>query len=290
MGSDAHASKASLSHTVFGTSSEYHAKSYDLGGEWGEGTAIVNTRYSAGHVLHENFSMRSVHLGHRFQGLRSQPTLKAGVFDRTFRGESTRVGLFSLSGEELLKKFHYVYQVGYLPMSEEFQSTFTVREILRGGNISLGGSYRWADKWRSTFYLQNHFFNDDNTRLNHDTGLFYGLSTGDPWIWVGAGAGRMSNTKIDAGYWTPLEFYNLGPRLDMAFSFYEKWRFLWGLNLNWFKDVKTGEGTGYYSMSKLFYKLTPGLEAYAALESIQSQQDGNVWKSSATTVGIAGSW
>lgn len=235
--------------------------------------------------------MNRVSLGYRFRGIRTFPVLKAGVLSRNYEGQTTNVPIVTVRGEGVVhKKWYFNYQLGYVPMSEEFQTQFTVREILRGGSAIFGGSYLWSEKWRSTYYLQNYFFNDDNTRLNHDVALFYGLAPGDPWIWVGIGAGRLSNTNTTNGYWVPLEFYTIGPRLDLAFSFREKFRFTTGLNLNYFNDVKSGTGTGYYLNSKLLYKINSSIDLYTGVESIQSKQLGNVWRSNGITVGLTGRW
>lgn len=284
-------SEANLTHTVFGTSSQYHSKSWDLSGAFDEGNVFIDARNSQGTVVHKNFSVNRVSIGHRFNGLRTTPAIRIGVLSREYDGNKTNIPVMTLRGEENIKdKFYYTYTFGYVPMTEEFQTAYTVKEILRGGFAGVGGSYRWSEKWRSTFYFQHYFFNDKNTRLNHDVGLFYGIAPGDPWIWVGVGAGRLSNSNINLPYWVPLEFYTIGPRLDISFSFFEKWRFSSGLNLNYFNDVKTGEGTGYYMNSKLLYKISPTFDLYSGVESIQSKQFGNTWKSNGVSVGVIGKW
>ena len=280
-----------FSHSQLNTSSFYHSKVFDLSAHALDGGLQIGLKKSDGYVQHEDFSVRSVTLGHRFNNFKSKPSLKLGYFSRTFVNQSVAVGLIQIQGDESTnEKFNYSYQLGYVPMSEEFQTAYTVREILRGGNITFGGSYRWGDRWRSTFFLQHFSFNDNNTRSNDDLGLLYGIAPGDPWFWVGIGASRMSNTNTKLPYWVPLEFYTLGPRFDLAFSLGEKFKFVSGLNLNYFKDVRVGEGRGYYSMTKLTYKVSPTLDFFTGLESIQSQQLGRTWKSSDLSLGISGSW
>ncbi len=282
--------KINLSGTTFGNASQYHSKSGDLSGDFRDGMILMGARFSEGFVFHENFQVKSFSLGHRFRSIETKPVLSVGGLDRRFRSDNVTVPLAVTRGLYEGKKLYLSYQFGYIPMTEEFQTQRTVSDILRGGNITVGGSYKFADKWRGTYYLQNYFFNDNNTRLNHDVGMFYGIAPGDPWIWVGIGGGRMSNTKINSGYWTPLEFYSIGPRLDVSFSFWQKYRFSSGLNLNYFKDVQTGDGIGYYTMNRLHYKVNGNLEPYIQVESIQSEQSGNVWRSHGITLGVLGTF
>lgn len=280
--------KTSLSHTVFGTSSEYHSRAFDFVGEIDDGTALIEARRADGYVLHEDFTMNRATIGHKFS-FPTGPSLRVGYLTRSYKNSASSAPIMSIKGEHNFSdKLFLNYHFGYVPMSEEFQTAFTVREILRGGLGVLGGSYRWSEYWRSTYYFQHYFFNDGNTRMNHDVGLFYGISRGDPWIWVGLGVSRMTNSKTDQGYWTPLEFYTFGPRFDVSFSFLTRYRFATGLNINYFKDVKTGEGTGYYLNSKFYGRLNKYWEAYTGVESIQSQQFGNVWKSNGISIGIIG--
>lgn len=237
--------KGNFSHTVFGTSSEYHTRAFDFSGEIDDGEALIDGRKADGYVLHKNFTMTRVTIGHKFN-YKTNPSLRAGYLSRSYNQTTSSVPILSLRGEqEYSEKLFFNYHFGYVPMSEEFQTAFTVREILRGALGVIGGSYRWSEYWRSTFYLQHYYFNDQNFRVNHDVGLFYGIARGEPWIWVGLGASRMSNTQTTRGYWVPLEFYTFGPRFDVAFAIGERFRFSTGLNLNYFKDVRIGEGTGY---------------------------------------------
>ena len=283
--------KLSFYHTNFNTSSEYHAQSLDLDSSFIKGFVSADARFTEGIVSRRDFRSKRFALGHKFTNWASMPTLRIGVLERDFEGDKVSVPVATLRGENTLyDKLYFTYSFGYSPMSEEFQTLYTVQEILRGSHAIVGGSYRLHEKWRTTFYFQHYFFNDDNTRMNHDLALFYGIAPGDPWIWVGFGASRMKNSATDRPYWVPLEFYNIGPRLDVSFKILEKLRFVGGINFNYFNDVRSGDGTGYYSNTRLLYKFSESLEFFSGLESIQSQQSGNVWKSSAVSIGLTGTF
>ena len=282
---------STLLFSTISTASQFKANTIEARSTSLSSKLLFSYRASEGAVLHKDFKMETFSLGYQFQNIRSKPILTAGLVGRDIRSNYVDAGVASVRGEDtVFDKLYFSYLLGLITMSEEFQTLYTVDTILRGETARLGGSYRWSEKWRSTFYLQEFFLNDGNTRSNHDLGLFYGLATGDPWIWVGVGAGRLSNSIQNRGYWTPLEFYTIGPRLDLALTFWDDWKFLTGLNLNYFKDVTTGEGKGYYATSKLTYKVFKVFELFAALESIQSEQFGRVWKSNAVTGGVTGNW
>lgn len=291
LGLKARASSATLTHTVLGTSTDFSLKAWELSSTALDERLLLDVRQGGGFSFHEEYKTEKYLMGSKFSSLISKPVLRVGTFGREFRGEKVSVFNGSLKGDGVVReKFTYSYSLGYLTFAEEYQNTFTIGEILRGQFAGAGGSYRIGEKWRSTFNFQHFFLNDDNTRLNHDLGIFYGISTGDPWIWIGVGASRMSNSDFERPYWAPLEFYNVGPRLDLSFSVREKFRFSSGLNLNYFNDVKSGDGIGYYSMTRVSYRLSPSFDAVASLESIQSQQAGNTWKGYSSSVGLKGNW
>ena len=291
LSSKARAGVAGVTHTVLGTSTELRMKSWELNTASTDDRLLLELRDGEGSSFHENYKTNKYLIGTKLSSIVSNPVLRVGAFGREFRQEKVSVFNGSLKGEGLVgEKLTYAYTLGYLTFAEEYQNTFTLREILRGQFAGVGGSYRLSDRWRSTYSFQHFFLNDGNTRLNHDLGIFYGIETGDPWIWVGVGTSRMSNSNFERPYWAPLEFYNVGPRLDLSFSIREKLRFSSGLNLNYFNDVKSGDGIGYYSMTRVSYRISPSFDAYSRLESIQSQQAGNIWKGYSTSVGLKGNW
>lgn len=250
---------------------------------------FIDGRYTDGAIEQVDFASKRYGAGYQFSKIRTKPTVRVGMVDQRYQGKDTKTVEAWVKGEETIKeKFFYTYSLAYLTFSEQLQTPYTLTELLRGSAVELGGSYAISERWRTTFSVKEFHYNDSNSRRDQDAALFYGIAPGDPWIWAGLGVSHMTNSNDELPYWVPKEFWVIGPRFDIAFTFWDKYFFATGLNLNYFNDVRAGTGTGYYSFSKLKRKMSSSLDLVFTAESIQSEQQGNFWKSSGVGIGLQG--
>ncbi len=170
-------------------------------------------------------------------------------------------------------------ELGRAYMAETLQSTASMQGYLRSNYYMLSAQHRVADSWRVLGFVKNNYLNDGNIKLNSDISLMYGISPSWPWIWLGVGGEWIKNSKPNQPYWTPREFYSYGPRLDIAAPINDRFSYAFGFNINRFKDIDFGLGSGYYFNSKLIYQKKDTSKYELRLESIESKQNGNSWKS-----------
>lgn len=214
-------------------------------------------------------------------------TLAPGIANRTVddRSDSQSFDGFAKINSAK-KKWVYNLEIGRRVFADEIQSLFSVQENLKGDYYRASVQHRIHDNWKASLWNKAYFLSDDNQRSHTDVAVMYGVSPTWPWIWVGFGYEFMSHTKDNQSYWSPREFYSYGPRLDVSAPIKGKLSFAGGINLNQFRDIDFGQGEGYYLSSKLIYGEYKKTQYALGIELIQSEQNGNIWRSQAGTLGV----
>ncbi|MBY0415429.1 MAG: hypothetical protein K2Q18_14750 [Bdellovibrionales bacterium] len=283
--------KYTVTHNNLKTSNQYRYYSWDYSIELFNGAAIFGTNFIEGHSFQKNFVGKNFFLGHRYNTLYTKPELFLSYFnwENAEKKSNTLSGL--VNGVFLAQeKLNVSYQVGYTSMTQELQTNFFDERIIKSVTAIFKGNLLLNTSWRGTFNFKNYFLSDKNTRLNHDLGLMYGIGQGDPWIWLGVGGSRLSNSKMSEGYWSPDELFTIGPRLEVTFSFLQRMNFTTEAFINYLKASDTKSDFGFNTLSKVGLKLNPNLDSYVSFECIQSQQYGGIWRSSGFSLGLSGNW
>lgn len=135
----------------------------------------------------------------------------------------------------------------------------------------------WENKLTVKIDYNTHFLKEDNKRTYFDGEIMYALMTYPHWIRVGFGHHTLDYTQSSSSYWSPLDFYAFGPRVDLSFVLKEVWQLYLGGNYSWFEENQTFKGDGYYMRTGLKYGLREDLNFDLAYERNESIQNNNSW-------------
>ena len=189
--------------------------------------------------------------------------------------------------EESYNKWTASVEAGHGVFADSLQTDYAVQHLIQGPEAQINLSVRPLKRVRASLIQKLFFFNDANRRTDGDLSVMYGLSPDWPWIWVGAGYERLTDSNSNQGhYWAPRVFEDIGPRIDLAVPIYGALSYLMGLNFNWFRDIDYGTGFGYYGTAKLQYGQSDGRHCYFGIESIESKQGAGKWSSLAWNAGV----
>jgi len=189
--------------------------------------------------------------------------------------------------EESREKWTLAFEVGHSVFADSLQTDYAVTNLLHGPSAQFNLLIRPAKTVRAVYTQKIFYFNDANRRTDGDVSVMYGLSPDWPWIWVGAGYERLTDSNSNLGhYWAPRIFEDIGPRIDLAVPLYGPLSYMMGLNFNWFRDIDFGTGFGYYGTAKIQCGQSDGRHAYVGIETIESKQAANKWSSLAWSAGV----
>ncbi|MCR9205905.1 MAG: hypothetical protein NXH75_15080 [Halobacteriovoraceae bacterium] len=125
-------------------------------------------------------------------------------------------------------------------------------------------------------YIRNNLENDISRNFM-DSEIMVALMKYPHWIRVGIGYHTMDYNKNTITYWSPLDFYAWGPRVDLSYVFNEKIQVYFGGNYSWFEENKTFSGGGYYLRTGMRYGLREDFNIDASYERNESIQNNNSW-------------
>ncbi len=97
------------------------------------------------------------------------------------------------------------------------------------------------------------------------------------WIRIGFGYHTLDYNKNSNSYWSPLDFYSFGPRIDLSFLFREVVQLYFGGNYSWFEENETFSGDGYYMRTGIKYGIREDFMVDLAYERNESIQNNNSW-------------
>lgn len=165
-----------------------------------------------------------------------------------------------------------------------------VSNALAATTYGIDLTYHPYERWRLVSRNTYRVYSDTNERKDTDTSILYGISTGVPWIWVGAGVEYLSFLKPESTYWTPDRFSAYGPRFEGDFPIEGNFSVAGGLNINRNQQDGLEGGWGYYASAKLRYGTREGSRIELGFQSILSQQRTGRWTGQGYTLGYCGSF
>lgn len=125
--------------------------------------------------------------------------------------------------------------------------------------------------------VRKHFLREDIEQTFFDGEIMAALMKYPHWIRVGFGYHTLDYSKNSNSYWSPLDFYSFGPRIDLSFLFREVIQLYFGGNYSWFEENKTFEGDGYYMRTGIKYGIREDFMIDLAYERNESIQNNNSW-------------
>lgn len=177
--------------------------------------------------------------------------------------------------------------------SENFQSRFfigkgsAVREVFQTGRnlrdfdqLKYGTDLTFSffkQKVSSRIMLIRSDLKNDVERTYFDSEVMVSLMTYPHWIRVGMGYHTLDYNKNTSNYWSPLDFYAWGPRLDFSYVFTPKIQYFLGGNYSWFEENNTFAGSGYYMRTGFKYGLREDFNIDLSYERNESVQNNNSW-------------
>lgn len=240
-----------------------------------------------GQVSQSNFSFQHFQLTEQMKKGPFEFIVAPGIANRNMENiKSSQIFEGFLGFNSAFETTGLQIEVGSKSYGEDLQSISSIQENLRGPYYRLAIQKKITEAVKLNLISKTLYLSDGNQRTDNDLSLMYGIATSWPWIWVGLGTGYLTNSKANQPYWSPRQFYSYGPRLDIAAPIYRTFSFAVGLNLNKFQDIDFRQGQGFYSNSKIVYGEVGKLRYEVGLEAIQSEQNGNVWRSQAVALGM----
>lgn len=117
---------------------------------------------------------------------------------------------------------------------------------------------------------------DNNEKFSADTALFYGISKGWPWIWIGYGYSTLNYQKNSHGYWSPDRFWAHGFRLDASFPVVDKLSGILAINLNKYNEDGF-KGDGYFAVAGVQWGASSKDHIKLMWTQIKSGQSNSPW-------------
>lgn len=283
----------SVNSEFLNTSSEYQLDKYSFDDE-SKSSEFPNLKfgiggsYSRGKVSGLDFGFNTVNFVVEHEVKNRRLYFKLIFDERILERDQASQNLLGEGGVYWeLSKSNLNIEIGQRSYAQDLESPTSIRENLRGPFYLIKYNLTLEQGWQLRTLHKTYFISDGNRRTDSDLALMYGISPGWPWIWLGLGSELMTNSSFDnTGYWSPRQLVNLGPRLDLAIPLSERYTFSLGLNVNLYNDVDSGDGTGYYLLSKMSYGKPDSLKIDAGVESINSEQNSNRWTSLMYFVGV----
>ena len=122
-----------------------------------------------------------------------------------------------------------------------------------------------------------HYLSGDVERDYFDSEVMASIMKYPHWVRVGFGYHTMDYNKDTANYWSPLDFYAFGPRIDLSYQLNDKLQAYFGGNYNWFEENKIFTGAGYYLRTGLRYGIREDFTADLSYERNESVQNNTSW-------------
>jgi hypothetical protein len=152
-----------------------------------------------------------------------------------------------------------------------------VSEFIAAISAYANLQYHLSESWRLLSRSSYRWLSDANRRVETDLAIMYGISTGVPWIWVGVGGDYLSFQTNRNVYWSPLQFYSFGPRVEVSTPLFGDFSLNVGANLNSQTELRFIPGTGYYAVASLDYGSRERVLVRLSYTRIQSYQGSNQW-------------
>jgi hypothetical protein len=149
---------------------------------------------------------------------------------------------------------------------------------LKATSINATAQYQFFKKLLSIrVNAIKHFLSRDVERTFFDSEIMAALMKYPHWVRVGFGYHTLDFNRNAANYWTPLDFYAFGPRVDLSYVFNDKLQVFFGGNYNWFEENNTFQGTGYYLKTGLRYGIREDFTLDLSYERNESIQNNTSW-------------
>ena len=205
----------------------------------------------------------------------------SGLENGSAQAFTTRVGVVHDFG-----KVTATVDAGHGVYGDVLQSRSSTQNLAQGPFWGANILYKPAKRWHLNYTHRSAYLNDSNTRSDDDASVMYGLSPDWPWIWIGAGYYRLTDSNTTNGYWAPRVFSSYGPRVDISVPLFGAFSASLGLNYNWYNDIDFGSGIGYYGVAKITHGSYGSRQISLGVESIDSKQEASRWTSTAILASV----
>jgi hypothetical protein len=135
-----------------------------------------------------------------------------------------------------------------------------------------------------------NFIDDNNQSHYNDIQLMYAFMRYPHWIRLGMGGELFGYQRNTSSYWSPKQFSNWGPRLDVSYSIYDNFQYFIGGSYNFFRENDFTPGQGFYGRTGLQWGDRNHLLFVLAYEKTQSIQSGRIWHNDAFNIIVNGFW
>jgi len=248
---------------------------------WDYGLLLNDYRGSSGTTKFEGNQLEAIG-GRKFsKNIHLQLQLGTHILERKSDGQK----FDRLSGEILLDGYLFARQDLYARY--DYRNDFAYFDLalpkgietpLSKGEHSFELVVTSLKMWRFVYDSQFVEFSDNNLRIHNQIQTLYGLSPSWPWIWAGAVAEHIENSKTIAGYWTPHEFTSAGLKLEASFPIHGQ---LTGMSeiqyrLQQENGLPWGDGNSFYFGVQ--HGDRDGLNFRVGYSLINSLQEGSKWQ------------
>lgn len=159
---------------------------------------------------------------------------------------------------------------------------------LKATHFSATGQYHFYKQFFSIkATASKHYLSNDVERNFFDSEVMASLMKYPHWVRIGFGYHTMDYNKNTLNYWSPLDFYAYGPRIDLSYVFTDKFQVFFGGNYNWFEENKTFSGSGYYMKTGARYGIREDFTLDLAYERNESIQNSNSWVGEAVIINFS---
>jgi len=159
---------------------------------------------------------------------------------------------------------------------------------LKATHLSVTGQYQF---YKQLFSLKataaKHYLANDVERDFFDSEIMASLMKYPHWVRIGFGYHTMDYSKNTLNYWSPLDFYAYGPRVDLSYVFTDQFQVFFGGNYNWFEENQTFSGSGYYMKTGVRYGIREDYTVDLAYERNESIQNSNSWVGEAIMINLS---
>jgi hypothetical protein len=149
-------------------------------------------------------------------------------------------------------------------------------------------SWRAHEKLNLKYKSEHNWYSDKNRSNQFEIAAMYGISTGEPWLWLGPSSHFIAFEKVSPYLWSPEKFQDFGLSADMAWRLSEDIQTLLGGTLYQMRENSKPPGTGHYLNAGLIVGSRETRKFMISFESVKSEQNGLTWTSLALNISYFG--